>query len=168
MIKEACFKVEKTLYDRIKSDLERAHPFAYERVGFAYAKSSVSGGILTVFIYDYMPVPDEEYEKDARAGATINSSAIRNALQETLNRKDSCFHVHLHPFKGKPSLSFTDKKGIFPLIPSFRTVNRDSVHGIFLLSSDKATAYVWIPGLDMPIEVKKISIVGYPMQQLAD
>lgn len=158
-------KMTRELYSMMIKDLERSHGFAYERVGFAYAKySNGLDGDKIIILYDYQSVADVDYIKDKTSGARINSVAIRGAMQRILDNKEGCFHVHLHPFGGKPQLSRTDEKGILPLIPSFQIADPRSYHGIFLLGIESAIAYVWIPEHKQPVVASKISIIGYPMK----
>lgn len=158
-------KLTKELNEIILRDLERRHPFAYERVGFAYAKIGYSTeDLVIIIVYDYQPIDDADYIKDYNSGAKINAAAIRKSMQRILDKKEGCFHVHLHNFSAKPRLSRTDKAGIFPLIPGFQVVSSESYHGIFLLGNNGATIYVWPPKSKVPIFASKISIIGYPMK----
>lgn len=85
-------------------------------------------------------------------------------MQRILNKKEGCFHVHLHLWKGKPSLSRIDKIGIPPIMPSFQSSNREESHGILIFSQDDAIAYVWMKNSNKGILVDKISIIGRPMK----
>lgn len=161
-------KLTRKLYDSMISDLERTHEFAFERVGFAYAKTAIlrngSNHETMLILHDYVPTDDVDYIRDSYVGAKINSDAIRKAMQRILDKNEGCFHVHMHPFGGKLGLSVTDKKGITPLIQSFKFVNQSSGHGILLLGINNLLSYVWFPGTDNPALVSKISIIGYPMK----
>lgn len=58
------------MYDKIFEDLKRSHPFAYERVGFAFSKTSkINDDETIVFLYDYTPISDSNYEFDRYSGA---------------------------------------------------------------------------------------------------
>lgn len=161
-------KLTKNLYDHMVEDLERPHDFAFERVGFVYAKmAKVKDGSdqdFMVFLHDYEPVDDENYIKDGSVGAKINSTAIRKSLQRVLKNNEGCFHVHMHPFRSKLGLSLTDKKGILPLVKSFKSAGPDCCHGVLLLGIDDILSYVSLPESEGLVAVSKISVIGYPMK----
>jgi hypothetical protein len=160
-------KLTKPLYDQIIADLQRPHDVAYERVGFATARiGTISEDEKLLLITGYQPVAEGDYLQDHKAGAHIGSSAISAVMQKILDDKVGVFHVHIHPFPGKPGLSRTDMSGILPLIPSFKAVGPQLAHGVLLFSLDNAIAYVWVPESMQPIKARKISIIGRPLQNL--
>lgn len=151
------------LYRQVLADLQRPHQTAFERVGFVKAKLGiVSSDECLVLFTDYWPVSDDDYLVDGSVGARINSRAIQSAMQVILDEDVGIFHVHLHPFPGRPQLSQTDIAGILPLISSFQSVGPELPHGILLLSANNAACYVWLPNNKQAIAVQKISAVGFP------
>jgi hypothetical protein len=158
-------RLTRALYERIHHDLERPHAFAAERVGFVRAKLGNRGGDpLLILLTEYVPVPDDQYVVDPFSGARIDGAAIRGAMQDVLTSGSGMFHVHMHPHVGSPALSRTDVAEIPRLIASLRNAGPTAAHGIFLLSLDKAVAFVWAPGEAEPIRAAKVAIVGYPME----
>ena len=85
-------------------------------------------------------------------------------MQEVLNRGEGVFHVHAHEWPGRPYFSRLDRQELPRLIPSFQAVGPTQAHGLFLLSQDQCMAEVWMPGAGEPVEVVRITVVGYPMQ----
>ncbi len=156
-------KLTAPLYNKMLMDLQRPHPIAHERVGFAFARiGTVSPDEKFLLFTEYWPVPDKNYVFDNTVGAHINTAAIRAVMQKILDTGACAFHVHLHPGFGKPQPSGTDIAGILPLIPSFQVVGPDAPHGLMLLSSNNVLCHAWFPGSHMSVLVSKISIIGYP------
>lgn len=152
-------RMTRTMFESVKEDLLRVHPFAYERVGFLYSKTSESNLISYVFAYE--SVEDDDYEKDPLVGASISSDAIRKSMQYALDHNCGVFHVHFHGFYGKPSFSGVDKNSLRHLVPSFNVVSPDNIHGGIVLSNDSASSMVLTPG-SKRLKIGKISIVGFP------
>ena len=92
----AVFKVHQTLAQSIRNDLSRGHEVAHERVGFISCRAAqIQDGIM-VLAESYHPVADGDYLEDENVGALINGSAIRAAMQISLNGGVGMFHVHMH------------------------------------------------------------------------
>jgi len=156
-------RIPRDIYVAMRKDLDRPHPFAAERVGFAYVRHSIVAGRCVVLFLQYIPVEDQNYIHASDVGAKINSTSIRGAMQECLTRSVGCFHVHHHPHEGPTWLSSTDRAGIPPMIESFSQLKSDQVHGILVLTDDDATAFAWTPaGLKCQV-VEKITVVGIPV-----
>ncbi len=165
----ANIKLTRGLYREILTDLDRPHPVAYERIGFVMARLGKISPSETVIIFtEYLRVPDEDYINDPKVGAHVGSPVIRSVMQKILDDTTGAFHVHLHPFPGRPQLSRTDIAGILPLIPSFRAVGPELPHGILLLSPDDIMAQIWLPGNKNPITAEKVTVVGYPTKFYAE
>ena len=86
------------------------------------------------------------------------------AMQNILDLKCGCFHVHLHEIKGIPSPSFTDDNGIKGVIESFTNISRTQLNGMLILSEDSLYASVKINAEKKMILPKLITIIGNPMQ----
>lgn len=158
------FKIPKQIYDLMQEDLRREHLFAYERVGFLFTTSKlINGDTILVLAKDYLPVEDDDYIEDNTVGAKINSSAIRKAMQRLLDKKEGCFHVHLHDHKGTPSPSLTDKKGLSGVVDSFCNVSSKQTNGYLILS--ESSFYVSAKlGHKIDFDLtQQISVVGYPL-----
>lgn len=157
-------RLTRELYDRVRADLRRPHPFAAERVGFMFAKLGNAGTDNPLVLFtDYSALADERYINDPYSGARIDGTAIRGAMQEVLDRRQGVFHVHIHEFPGRPHFSRMDREELPQLIPSFQAVGRTLPHGLFLMSEDECVAQVWMPAAKWPVAART-SIVGYPMQ----
>lgn len=154
------------LYEHVKADLSRPHPFAGERVGFLFGRLVNAGQPFESILLctRYHSLADERYIDDPSSGARIDSQAIRGAMQQVLDRGEGVFHIHLHSWFGKPEFSAMDGKELPRLIPSFQAVGPALAHGLVLLSENECTAAIWMPGMDRPVEPKRIVIVGYPLQ----
>jgi hypothetical protein len=145
------------------ADLERRHEFAYERVGWVFAKSSsVAPDGTLLFPVEYVPVKDSDYVKDDAVGACFNTASIREALQHARNTGLSCLQTHLHDHRGHTSFSRVDVKTIDNLAPSFRAMAPKVPHGGLVLSRDSATARLWLPGSPASTTARVV-LVGFPM-----
>ena len=90
------FKITRRLLRAIRQDLERPHPFAYERVGFLSAGLFSTDSNLLVLAREYRPVADDDYLHDSSVGAMMGPEAIRKALQWAMSERVAIFHVHAH------------------------------------------------------------------------
>jgi hypothetical protein len=158
-------RIARRLYEQVRADLSRPHPFAAERVGFLFGRLGNAGtDDPLILMTAYSSLADARYIDDPLAGARIDSQAIRGAMQQVLNRGDGVFHTHSHDWPGKPYFSRLDRQELPRLIPSFQAVGPSQAHGLFLLSPNQCTAEVWLPGAAEPVEAGRITVVGYPMQ----
>lgn len=159
-------KIPAELHSTLIEDLRRSHSFAMERVGFLFARPDQHGNAAALLIaFDYLAVPDNGYEPNSRAGATINSIAIRAAMEKALALKAAAFHVHEHPWKGRPGFSTIDENGWAKLMPCFQSVVPAAPHGAVVFSLDAAEGKMWIPGRKQPVLIPAISIVGFPTRK---
>lgn len=157
-------RIPRSLYERIHVDLKRPHHHAAERVGFLITSfKQYADGSFLLLMNDYHPLSDDEYVPDSSCGARIGSDAIRAAMQRVMNTGLGSFHVHIHYGSGIPCLSNTDRRELPRLVQSLCVVGPDCVHGIFLLSENACTCWVWLPGFDEPVVPEQISVVSYPM-----
>jgi hypothetical protein len=85
-------------------------------------------------------------------------------MQSVLDTGDGVFHTHLHEWHGRPEFSHVDRRELPRFIPAFQTVSRGQATGLFLLSSDSATADAWLPGQNFPERATSISVVGFPLR----
>ena len=153
-----------SLYQHMLTDLKRSHAFAYERVGFAYAQTTVLGNQTHLINFtNYQPVADEHYIADDSVGARIGAAAIRSAMQTVMDQSCSGFHVHLHNHKGQPWPSGDDKEGLPGIIESLANVNPKQPQGVLILSKDSFYAWVKIDGVAQLVIPEIISAVQYPM-----
>jgi hypothetical protein len=158
-------RIPAALAQAIREDLRQPHEFAFERVGFvSVATGHAADGELILIATQYHSVPDNQYIESSGVGARIGATAIRQAMQETLASGRGMFHVHLHDHRGVPDFSGTDRSEQPRLIPSFIAVTSAMPHGMLLLSEDRATAWVWMPGEHTPSIPRRTVVVGYPMQ----
>ena len=148
------FRIPEQLHKEMLLDLNRAHSFAYERVGFLFAKTiKLSSDITLVIAIDYLPVDEKDYINDREVGAKINSDAIRAAMQGTLEKDCGCFHIHLHDHSGKPVPSFTDSKSLPGIVNSLNNIASEHINGFLILSTNAFYSSV---------KMESISVVGYP------
>ena len=156
-----------SLHGEILCDLERAHPFATERVGFVFGRAGSLADLgKLVLLTRYHSISDEQYVEDGTVGARIGSDALTWAMQAVYYgrpTREGIFHIHLHPHKGKTGMSPTDKRELPNLIPGFQSVGREAAHGIIILSRDHGTGWVWLPGQKKPVVAGTISVIGKPL-----
>ena len=157
-------RLSKALVKAMEADLRRPHPFAAERVGFlSVATGRAEGSELLVMGLEYHPVAEDHYIEDSQVGVKIGVGAIREAVDRVRLSRRGLFHVHLHEHRGVPRFSSTDRREQPRLVESFRRVGGRVPHGMLVLSDDRASAWVWLPGASTPVRPKMITIVGYPM-----
>lgn len=80
---KTAFRIDRTLLNRVHSDLDRKHAFAAERVGFIACRTARADGGMLLLAQEYLAVADEDYEydPDPAVGAMMGPAAIRKALQ---------------------------------------------------------------------------------------
>lgn len=165
------FKLTAALYRETLADLLRPHPFAKERNGFLLGRTSDLGcGRILVLLAQYKAIPDGHYVQDESVGARIGREAITSAMQDVYEGRPvrlGIFHVHLHLHKGQPGMSGIDRHELPALLPGFQSVGRDATHGVIILSSDHASAWIHRTGGDL-VRASSISIIGSPISVFVD
>jgi len=158
-------RIPASIYKLMLDDLQRVHPYAFERVGFLYTTSKFEqGNKILVLAKRYVPVDDSDYIEDDSVGAKINSTSIRKSMQLLLDNHEGGFHIHLHFHTGKPTPSYIDKEGIPGIIESFGNISPKQTHGYIILSKDSIFATVKYGREESYYEPSKVSIVGNPMK----
>ncbi len=164
MKKQIIIRIPVPLCEIIKTDLDRPHQHAFERVGFVTGKSKqIDSTTELICLSEYFPVADENYLKDDSVGARINSDAIREAMQLAMDNKCSIFHIHKHFGWGTPGFSTTDLKELPSIAQAMVNANPNSTHGVLLLSDDNANAVLRMNKHIGNITPSKITIVGHPL-----
>ncbi len=168
MTSPTLIRLTRALYEQVKADLLRPHPFGSERVGFLFMHQGIGPeGITLLFPTEYLALPDEKYVEvsDWRVGAAISGAAIRGAMQRVLDAHLGALHVHLHPHLGRPRFSLIDRHDLPEIAQSLQHANHRLIHGALLLSLDVATGVLWLPEQEghAPV-VPRVSIVGYPLR----
>ena len=156
-------KVTKPVYDKMRADLNRPHPFAYERVGFIFTRKDTTKDAITLLATEYLAVPDAQYIDDPDVGARINSDALRSVMERAYATKESILHVHLHDHVGPPKFSKVDLSGYSQMVTSFHNIGGGAIHGALVISLNNASGLVWTSKTSLPIPVNKLSIIGYPL-----
>jgi hypothetical protein len=154
-------KILQSLLNDIHRDLSRPHAFAYERVGFISCSiGTADDAAVVLLVRDYHPVADDHYKQDASAGAVIDRSAFRIALQIALSKSACMFHIHRHEQIGKPWFSGIDLRENARFVPDFWNVKPELPHGAIVLSHDSASGLCWYPGRPRPIRIAEFWAVG--------
>jgi len=157
-------RLPKALVDRMRSDLRRPHPFAFERVGFlSVATADAEAGERLVLGAEYHSVPDEYYVDGRGAGARIGVEAVRGVMHRAMTSGRGILHVHLHDHRGVPEFSPTDSTEQPLLVQSVARVAPQETHGMLVLSADSANAWLWSSDVGGLVVPTRLSIVGYPM-----
>jgi hypothetical protein len=158
------FRIVGGLLRNARLDLQRAHRFAFERVGFISARPAISGTVLSLIAVDYHPVADEDYLDDPSVGAMIGPDAIRKALQIAYRSDVSMLHVHMHEHTGRPNFSPVDRREYPKFVPDFFNVRPALPHGAILLSHDELTGLVWPARGRGPQPLDEAIEVGAPLR----
>jgi hypothetical protein len=157
----ARLKITGFMLDLIREDLERPHPFAFERVGFlTCGATSAPPAELLLLVRNYQPVADEDYQRDPGVGASIGAAAIRKALQSAYRPPSALIHVHSHGGFGRPGFSGVDLDSSRELVPSFFNSVPRLPHGAMVLSNNSALCLLWLGPDQQPIHVDGIVRVG--------
>ena len=163
---KVCFKITTTLLADIRIDLQRCHPFAYERVGFISAGLSASDDALLVLAREYRPLHDNEYLHDPTVGAMMGPDAIRQAMQWAMQDGVALFHVHSHGGCGIPNFSGIDLLENAKFVPDFFKVAPQCAHGAIVLSDTAAYGQIWIGPSEPHCFVSAFVEVGVPLRKL--
>jgi len=158
------FKITYHLLKTIREDLERRHPFAFERVGFITAGVSAADGNLWVLARDYRPVNDGDYLRDKSVGAMIGPEAIRKALQCAMSERVSMFHVHSHGPCRTPRFSGIDLREQAKFVPNFFQIAPQCPHGALVLSDTSAYGHIWLAGDKSLTVIDRCVEVGAPIK----
>jgi hypothetical protein len=135
-----------------------------KRVGFINCRAAQIRDGVMVLAESYQPIADGDYVRDSAVGARINGSAIRAAMQSSLNSGAGIFHVHMHAHFGVPRPSRTDVEETKKLAPDFFNVTPSMPHGAVILSKDQAFGLCWLGKDSIPIHFDMISITGAPIR----
>jgi proteasome lid subunit RPN8/RPN11 len=159
----AHFRITRRLLESIRRDLERPHPFAYERVGFISAGVSSAADDLWVLARSYRAVADDDYLRDPSVGAMMGPEAIRKALQWAMSEGVAIFHVHTHGGHGHPGFSGVDLREQAKFVPNFFQIAPQCPHGALVLSGNSAHGHIWLDG-DKPYKpITRFVEVGAPL-----
>lgn len=161
-------RLTRALLSRITADLRRPHPFAAERVGFAFGKlGDLGGGDRAVLLTRFLPLPDDHYLPDPEVGALIGEKAMESAMNEVFrvrDQREGIFHVHMHERQfGPTGMSRVDRRDVPRMIPNFASVSRNAAHGFIILSEDHGLAWVRPPDSRELVEADRIVIAGAPL-----
>ena len=159
---KSTLKITTQLLKTIREDLERPHPFAYERVGFISASLSAAGEDLLILARHYRAVADDDYLRDFSVGAMMGPEAIRKALQWAMSERVAILHVHTHGGLGIPSFSGVDLREQAKYVPNFFQIAPQCAHGALVLSDDAAFGHLWLNGKELCKAITNFSEVGIP------
>jgi ThiF family len=152
-------KIPQELLSRALTDLERDHPFAFERVGFFSFRQSSDRQVPLLICYDYHPVPDEQYLRDEFCGACIGPEAIRTAMERSLATGAGQLHVHTHGRDRSCLPSGTNSASGPGINRSLANAVPAMPHGWIVLSETEVAGQVLFPvGTTAP--VTDLAVVG--------
>lgn len=156
-------KIAGHLLDRVRSDLERPHFFAHERVGFLTAGAAAVGSGLLLTVRAYLPIDDGDYESAYGVGARIGSDAMRKAAQAAYRPPSTLLHVHTHGGRGMPKFSKVDLESAREFVPGFFQSCPRMPHGLLVLSDNAATGILWMDRSREPIDIDRFVRVDRPI-----
>lgn len=160
------YKISAELLCRVKKDLRRSHAFAYERIGFLLCRNSYSANdTLTIYAFDYAPVPDKYYVLDDTVGVRFGKEAIQQALILAFNEGEqniSIFHVHAHMGNTVPWFSRTDLDSAKTFIPDIFNTAPTMVHGTIVLNESDGAGMVWLRKNHDPTPIDTFISIGVP------
>ncbi len=153
-------RMTQSIHKKMRSDLCRSHPFAYERVGYMFVKPA---GNTVLVATGYEIIPDEFYIKDKTVGARIDHRAIALAMKRADKNGEGILHVHIHNISGYPLFSRDDVANHSNFLRSFQNASPQMPHGFLLLSDNKMMLRVWLPGKEISLDVFRYTIEGLPL-----
>lgn len=159
-------RMPRSLRDATLERLRRPHPFAAERVSFAYGRRGKLADGEVVLLARVVDVDDDDYEDDPSVGARINSAAIHKALQHALDLRAAAFHLHLHDHSGTPWFSRVDLHELPGVVRPFGILVPEQPYGLLLLSDDDCVGLVWHRGHGRPRVARDVTLVGSPVSLL--
>lgn len=163
------FKITHGELEAIRTDLQRPHDFAFERVGFIGCRfgrlQPVGRAILAA---EYLPVADEDYVNAPGYGALIGADAFRKVLQHVYHNDVGLFHVHAHSGRGRPRFSSTDEREMPTFVPDFFHARGNVPHGALVVSDDSMFGYYWLPGRRVHGVIDEFRVVGSPMRRIGE
>jgi hypothetical protein len=154
------FKIDRQLWRQVQQDMDRPHPFAFERVGFFSCKPAALDDGVLLLPDDYHPVADVDYEDVRGYGAMMGPGAIRKALQIAYGANVSMVHVHRHDHRGVPAFSRTDIRENGKFVPDFFKVRPQLPHGAVVMSHDAMIGEVWEPNTLQRRPIDEVALVG--------
>ncbi len=156
-------KIPRTIFEQALLDLQRPHPFAFERVGFFSTKCTATSSLVLVHCIDYHTIADEDYVKDDSIGARIGPNAITAAMTRSAVNRVGQIHVHAHlETPGLPGPSLIDRYELPPLARSLANANPEAAHGWMILSDSDAWSELSINHQVITEFPPPVSIVGFP------
>lgn len=155
------FRATENFLGNVRTDLERPHAFADERVGFISVRAAQGADHLVLLAEGYHPVADRDYVQDQTVGAMMGPEAIRKALEVALLKQVGMFHVHMHFHPGRLWFSRIDLREQPKFVPDFFKVCPKMPHGALVLSRQSAAGRVWL-GRDNVTAISEFTSVGAP------
>lgn len=155
-------KIPRSLLGTAMSDLERPHPFAWERLGFLSCHQIASPLRPILLCHDYHPIPDDQYLEDYRCGARIGEAAIQAAMQRVLESGSSQIWIHTHGRRRSTAPSTTDCREGPNLVRCLSNVNRNLHHGWAVISDSEISGQICNPDGGL-VNLHDLTVVGWPM-----
>ena len=155
-------KIPRKLLLPALDDLERAHPFAGERLGFFSFRQSMHDRSPILLCYDYHPIPDDHYVRDSTCGGRIGGDAIRAAMGRAHREQSGQLWIHTHGRRGNPMGSSQDKLDGPKVAQSVMNAQPKALHGWAVISENGI--YGEARAMDGSVHsLSELSVVGWPM-----
>lgn len=155
-------KITRQLLELALQDLERPHPFAYERVGFFSCRQISDESNPILLCYDYHSIEDNDYIEDDEVGARINGKVIRDAMGRAISQDSAQLWVHTHGRKRSTTPSPVDRIGGADVLRSLVNAKSNRHHGWIVISESAVSGEIHIPK-KAPLEVSDLTVVGMSM-----
>jgi hypothetical protein len=119
---------------------------SHEYIAFGLVSHAILGGHDTLLLRRVLPLPESEYRKDTRHGATWGGVAMIPIIEEAMTEGLGIVIFHAHPHSGPPTLSDDDCESADRLLPMFRQRVPRRPHGSIVLSRTHASGIILMPG----------------------
>lgn len=161
------FRAQARLLQETRTDLQRPHEFAAERVGFLLCRAGrLDRDDLVLLATAYHPVDDADYVDDPRVGAMMGPAAIRKSMELAYNSGSQdlgLFHVHMHEHRGLPGFSRIDITEYLKFVPDYFNAVPFMPHGALVLSHDRAIGICWRQRGANPAPIGRFVVIGAPI-----
>ncbi|MBG59186.1 MAG: hypothetical protein CMJ16_01885 [Peredibacter sp.] len=132
-------EISQELFNKVISDLNRRHEFAFERVG--YLMGTFDGE--TLVFDDWLSFDDEHYVNNDEVGARIGPEGMSLLMKTVFKTKKNFFHTHIHDFQTIPMASFVDERSWKEVNPALYDFSDKSPHGGIIIGKKCTLIKYW-------------------------
>jgi hypothetical protein len=118
---------------------------SHEYIAFGLVSHAILGALDILLLRRVLTLPESEYRKDIRHGATWCGVAMIPIIEAAVSEGLGIVIFHAHPHAGLPTLSNDDCASADRLLPMFRQRVPTRPHGSIVLSRTHASGIILMP-----------------------